>query len=130
MTKTNNSSNIRKNSKSFLDVSNGTRRKFSMKKNRVKKSRDTVTQMEMLIHEEVLLKERVMLMLEEFLLKLVVHLTHKEVSGSYSIIQRSCSCLRRPCWSSWLVWCKRGSERDGGTRFLLPIFSWIFSILV
>jgi hypothetical protein len=34
--------------------------------------------MEMLIHEEILLKERVMLMLEEFLLKLVVLLTQKE----------------------------------------------------
>ncbi len=38
----NNSSNIRKNSKSFLGVSNGTRRRCLMKKTGVKKSRDTV----------------------------------------------------------------------------------------
>ncbi len=38
----NNSSNIRKNSKSFLGVSNETRRRYLMKKIRVKKSRDTV----------------------------------------------------------------------------------------
>ncbi len=38
----NNSSNILKNLKSFLDVYNGTRRRGLMKKTRVKKSRDTV----------------------------------------------------------------------------------------
>ncbi len=42
ITNSNNSSNIRKNSKSFLGVSNGTRRKCLMIKTRVKKSRDTV----------------------------------------------------------------------------------------
>jgi hypothetical protein len=42
ITNSNNSSNIRKNSKSFLGVSNGTRRRCLMKKTGVKKSRDTV----------------------------------------------------------------------------------------
>ncbi len=42
ITDSNNSSNIRKNSKSFLGVSKETRRRCFMKKNRVKKSRDTV----------------------------------------------------------------------------------------
>jgi hypothetical protein len=42
ITKSNNSSNIRKNSKSFLGVSNWTRRRCLMNKTRVKKSRDTV----------------------------------------------------------------------------------------
>jgi hypothetical protein len=42
ITNLNNSSNIRTNSKSFLGVSNGTKRRCLMKKNRVKKSRDTV----------------------------------------------------------------------------------------
>ncbi len=42
ITNWNNSSNIRKNSKSFLGVSNGTRRRCLMKKTGVKKSRDTV----------------------------------------------------------------------------------------
>ncbi len=42
ITNSNNSSNIRKNSKSFLGVSNGTRRRCLMKKTRVKKSRDTI----------------------------------------------------------------------------------------
>ncbi len=42
ITNTNNSSNIRKNLKSFLGVSNGTRRRCLMKKTRVKKSRDTI----------------------------------------------------------------------------------------
>jgi hypothetical protein len=42
ITNSNNSLNIRKNSKSFLGVSIGTRRRCLMKKTRVKKSRDTV----------------------------------------------------------------------------------------
>ncbi len=42
ITNSNNSSNIRKNSKTLLGVSNGTRRRCLMKKTRVKKSRDTV----------------------------------------------------------------------------------------
>jgi hypothetical protein len=42
ITNSKNSSNIRKNSKSFLGASNGTRRRCLMKKPRVKKSRDTV----------------------------------------------------------------------------------------
>jgi hypothetical protein len=42
ITNLNNSSNIRKNLKSCLSVFNGTRRSCLMKKNRVKKSRDTV----------------------------------------------------------------------------------------
>jgi hypothetical protein len=42
ITNSNYSSNIRKNLKSFLGVSNGTRKKCLMKKTRVKKSRDTV----------------------------------------------------------------------------------------
>ncbi len=42
ITNSNNSSNIRKNSKSFLGVSKGTRRRCLMKKTRVKKSRDTI----------------------------------------------------------------------------------------
>jgi hypothetical protein len=42
ITNSNNSSNIRKNSKSFLGMSNGTRRRCLMKKTRAKKSRDTV----------------------------------------------------------------------------------------
>ncbi len=42
ITNSNNSSNIRKNSKSFLGVSNGTRRRCLMKKTRGKKSRDTI----------------------------------------------------------------------------------------
>ncbi len=42
ITNSNNSSNIQKNSKFFLGVSNETRRRWLIKKNRVKKSRDTV----------------------------------------------------------------------------------------
>ncbi len=42
ITNSNNSSNIRKNSKSCLAVFNGTRRSCLMRKTRVKKSRDTV----------------------------------------------------------------------------------------
>ncbi len=42
ITNSNNCSNIRNNSKSCLDVSNGTRRRCLMKKTRVTKSRDTV----------------------------------------------------------------------------------------
>ncbi len=42
ITNSNNASNIRKNSKSFLGVSNGTRRRCLMKKTSVNKSRDTV----------------------------------------------------------------------------------------
>jgi hypothetical protein len=42
ITNSNNSSNIRKNSKSFLGVSNGTRRRCLIKKTSFKKSRDTV----------------------------------------------------------------------------------------
>jgi hypothetical protein len=42
ITNSNNSSNIQKNSKSFLGMSNGTRRRCLMKKTRIKKSRDTV----------------------------------------------------------------------------------------
>ncbi len=42
ITNSNNSSNIRTNSKSFLGVSNGTRRRCLMKKTIVKKSRDAV----------------------------------------------------------------------------------------
>ncbi len=42
ITSSNNSSNIRKNSKSFLGVFNGTRRRCLMKKTRVKKSRNTL----------------------------------------------------------------------------------------
>jgi hypothetical protein len=42
ITNSNNFSNIRKNSKSFLGVSNGTRRRCLMKKTRGKKSRDTI----------------------------------------------------------------------------------------
>ncbi len=45
ITNSNNSSNIRKISKTFLGVSNGTRRRCLMKKNRVKKSHDTVSLM-------------------------------------------------------------------------------------
>ncbi len=42
ITNTNNSSNIRKKLKSFLSLSNWTRRRCLMKKTRVKKTRDTI----------------------------------------------------------------------------------------
>ncbi len=42
ITNSNNSLNIRKKLKSFLGLSNGTRRRCLMKKTRVKKSRDTI----------------------------------------------------------------------------------------
>ncbi len=53
ITNSNNSSNIQKNSKSFLGVFNGTRRRCLMKENHSKKSRDTVPLMKIFsVHQD------------------------------------------------------------------------------
>jgi hypothetical protein len=60
-----------------------------------------------------------MLMLEEFLLKLVVLLT-----------QSSMFMLEKALLEQLAHLVQEKIKRDSGTRFSRPVFSWIFSILV